>query len=171
MLEPYGFAVSRLKPFFSSLNGGLAEAVERWQIIRRRAVKPMTFNLELSCLSAILDYGVSHGKPMSNPAKETRLQRVLRVEPFIPSREQYLAIVSHIANEPGGLRASRYIRLLATSGMRKDEVKNLKWSDVDLVAGHVVIGRNGTNKNGEARCIPLFDELRSVLTELAAEPH
>ena len=167
--ERYTFALASLGKHFQSLNGGLVAAVNTWQVIRRKEVKAATFNIELQILQAVLAYGVQHGRPKVNPAADIRSQRVLKKEVYVPSRADYERIVAHIAPQLCGLKASRYLRILATSGMRTAELAELKWRDVDFEADTVTIGAEGNSKNGRARTIPMFTGLRSVLEELARE--
>jgi integrase len=165
----YEFAIASLGKFFQSLNGGLAGEIAKWQIIRRKETSAATFNMELSCLKTILAYGVAHGRPKVNPASEVRVQRVLKKEVYVPSRADYERIVAHIAPQLCGLKASRYLRILATSGMRRAELDELRWRDVDFEADTVTIGAEGNTKSGRSRIIPMFANLRAVLEELARE--
>ena len=167
--ERYTFALASLGKYFQSLNGGLVESIEKWQRIRRKETSAATFNMEKSVLVSVLDYGVQHGRPKVNPAGEVRNQRTLKKEVYVPSRADYERIVAHIAPQLCGLKASRYLRILATSGMRTAELAELKWRDVDFEADTVTIGAEGNSKNGRARTIPMFTGLRSVLEELARE--
>jgi integrase len=55
------------------------------------------------------------------------------------------------------------------TGMRHGELIGLRWEDVDLVAGRIVVRQNivdgnvGTPKSGKPREIPLGDEVRAAL--------
>ncbi len=55
------------------------------------------------------------------------------------------------------------------TGMRQGEMLALRWQDVDLVAGRLVVKQNyvrgelGTPKSGKPREIPLSDDLRAAL--------
>ena len=66
------------------------------------------------------------------------------------------------------------ITLALKTGLRLDELLALKWDDVDLVAGRLVVSRNlsrgeiTTPKNGKTREIPLGDD---VLVSLKRHRH
>ena len=49
------------------------------------------------------------------------------------------------------------------TGMRKSEILNLKWDDVDLVHGFILLSHT---KNGERREVPINATLRATLEEL-----
>ena len=57
------------------------------------------------------------------------------------------------------------------TGMRHGELLALRWQDVDLVAGRIMVRQNvvrgviGTPKSGKAREIPLGDDVRRALKE------
>jgi integrase len=55
------------------------------------------------------------------------------------------------------------------TGLRKGEILGLRWQDVDLAGGRIMVRQNvvdgqyGTPKSGKAREIPLGDEVRAAL--------
>src|ERR1019366_5217620 len=53
--------------------------------------------------------------------------------------------------------------------MRRAELDELRWRDVDFEADTVTIGAEGNTKSGRSRTIPMFSDLRAVLEELARE--
>lgn len=167
----YEYAVQSLAGHFSTLNGGLKESCEAWQIKRRASCSPQTFNLELSIATQILAFGMARGKPTGNPAAEIRCQRVIRKEVFVPGLEQFTAICELLSHQESGSRVVSFLKIMAFSGMRKTEVSELRWGDVDFVGKSLTVGRNGNTKNGKARVLPLFAELAAILTLLAQAPH
>jgi integrase len=72
-----------------------------------------------------------------------------------------------IAAADGQLRTMIIVAL--KTGMRHGELLALRWQDVDLVAGRIVIRQNvvrgviGTPKSGKPREIPMSDEARAAL--------
>jgi integrase len=69
--------------------------------------------------------------------------------------------------DPGMWRTM--VLLALRTGLRQGELLALRWEDVDLVAGRLVVRRNlakgvvGTPKSGRAREVPLSDEARAAL--------
>jgi integrase len=49
------------------------------------------------------------------------------------------------------------------TGMRRGEILSLRWSDVDMKAGMLYIGKT---KNNEARHVPMSNRLRATLAAL-----
>lgn len=62
------------------------------------------------------------------------------------------------------------VELLAYSGMRLSEATELTWGDIDFEHGQFTVtgGLKGT-KNHEARSVPLFPALRSLLERIKTE--
>lgn len=60
-----------------------------------------------------------------------------------------------------------YIRFLQYSGAREAEALHIRWQDVDLEQGHVMIGAEGDSKNRESRAVDLNAQLRSLLEDMA----
>lgn len=59
-----------------------------------------------------------------------------------------------------------FLQVLAWTGMRSDEARVLKWSQVDFEAGQIVVGKSKTEA-GVGRVIPMSGALRSVLEQYA----
>ena len=55
------------------------------------------------------------------------------------------------------------ITLAVSTGMRKNEILYLKWEDVDLIKGRVIVQES---KNGERRAIPLIGYAHEVIKQL-----
>jgi integrase len=60
-----------------------------------------------------------------------------------------------------------YIRFLQYSGAREQEALRIRWQDVDLDQGHVMIGAEGDSKNREARAVDLNPQLRQSFEDMA----
>lgn len=111
------------------------------------------------CLRAMLNKAVQWGYLTDSPMKGIRLLK----EP--PERVRYLT-TEEIARLLA--RCSEHLRPIVIcalhTGMRKGEILNLKWSDVDLHNRMILLERT---KNNRRRMIPLSGVLCSVLKALS----
>lgn len=117
-----------------------------------------TCNQELAMVKALFNKATAWGLAEKNPAA--------RVKPLPKpmGRTRFLTV-----EEAGRLleAASRHLRPILVcaleTGMRRGEIMNLKWSDVDMKNGMLFIGET---KNGESRHVPMSNRLRSTLAAL-----
>lgn len=87
----------------------------------------------------VLDYAVSRGLILSNPAKEIKRRKLVKAKIVVPSREQFQRLISAMRDSDGsfgtqgkGKDAADLVELLAYSGARLAEGTALKWSDVNF---------------------------------------
>ena len=119
---------------------------------------PRTINMEVSALSTMLSWGVEHNRIGSNPlanfeplpddsAKEGRALSPNEVSRLLEAATPHYKTI--------------WYAFLVT-GMRRDEVVNLLFSDIDWESRELVV-RGGTAKNHTARRVPIDDELYDTL--------
>ncbi len=112
-------------------------------------------------------------KPLHNPATPVQRFKERAVERFLDpderqALERVLAAAEHIpSGRPGhiGHEAIWAVRLLALTGMRRDEVRDLRWEMVNWRQGTLHLPETKTGK----RDIVVSDEVMSVLAKIAAE--
>jgi len=77
--------------------------------------------------------------------------------PDVLTQEEQKTLIS-IPNKryPSGQRNKVLLRLMLDTGLRRSEVINLKWADVDLMTGKIMV-RNG--KNAKDRSLWIGDDL------------
>ncbi|MBW3599058.1 MAG: site-specific integrase [Planctomycetes bacterium] len=123
---------------------------------------PRTINMEVGALSTMFNYGAEHRfigsnplakiKPLPNDTKRKN-RRALTVE-------EATAIFEH---------SSAYLRpvwrMFCSTGIRREELVELRFSDIDF-AGRCIVIRAGMAKSRKTREIPLDDELMAMLTDL-----
>lgn len=149
-----------LIPFFKGkrldqINPFLIESYKRK---RKEQVSPATVNRELACLKHMFSMAIKWGKADTNPVKRVNLFKEER-KPFrvlFPEAEERL-----IGAAPGHLKPILIVAL--NTGMRKGEILDLRWENVDLVNGVITVERS---KNWKLRQIPMnslvFETLRSL---------
>jgi len=150
---------------------------EKWLERRGNKQSASSFVQELDTLKLILDYAMSKGLLLDNPARAIQRRKVVTKRITVPSREQFKQIVTAIRDTDGefgihgkGGDGADLVELLAYSGCRLKEATSICWRDVDLDHDRLVVtgGEEGT-KNHESRTIPITSALRSLLLRLKAQ--
>jgi integrase len=120
---------------------------------RLQAVRPTSVNVELRALRTIMNAAVRWKLLGSNPFSKMQLVRVPDLPPSYLTKEDFERLLSVIRD--GQFR--ELIIFAVLTGMRRGEILNLRWQDVDL--HHKVLqvesGPTFTVKCGKRRTIPL----------------
>jgi integrase len=132
----------------------------------RETCEPGTVNNVLAKLRKILRVAVDWGRLAKAP-KIPRLKMTRTTKPdFLDFDEAARLLVAFDAAwRPMGLCALR-------AGLRRSELIELRWLDIDIVAGMLHVqranyrGEVGTPKGGRSRSIPLSEELRVELQRM-----
>jgi integrase len=155
---------ARLKEFFKNkyIFEITPQLIEKYKAKRLETVSPASVNRELACLKHMYTKAIEWGHLKENPAKSVRLLKEA------PGRLRYLN-----PDEAEKLiqACSDHLRPIVVTalntGMRKSEILNLRWRDIDLKNRKLKVENA---KNNESRIIPinqtLFQEL-SVLSKNA----
>jgi len=147
--------------------------IERADIARqhqRLNDKPYQANRTLALLSKFFNWCELHGyRPdHSNPCRHIQKYTEKKRKRFLSDAE--MARIGEALLEEPDIYAASAIRLLLLTGMRKGEVLQLKWSEVNIVGAKLELGDSKTG----AKEIPLSPPALKVLAELprvAGNPH
>ena len=144
---------------------------QEWEKNRGASISASTFNHDRTQLIAVLNFAVKEGMLLENPALTIKRRKLPKRKITIPTREDFALLLATI--RASGRRAcagANLIELLAYSGMRLSEATALTWADIDFERNQFAVtgGIKGT-KNHEARTVPLFPALRSLLERIKAE--
>ena len=121
---------------------------------------PATLDFEVEILKRMLNYAVAAKMLDSNPLAGTKLLRQPNIRMRVIGEEDFKRL--NDACEP----ALKPIVLMAfDTGMRKREVLDLRWNQVDMKAGSIRLAPQDT-KGGEHRIIPLTARLKAALVSL-----
>jgi integrase len=137
--------------------------IEQWQTKRLAINKPATVNRLLATLKHMFTKAVEW-----DMISEETLQKIRRVKllPENNKRLRFLAIEdcqTLINCCPPHLKP--IVKVALHTGMRKSEILNLRWEQVDLVHRFILLNMT---KNGERREIPIDSTLWKMLNEM---PH
>ena len=145
------------------------DEMKRWANKRiSEGIKPATVNRQRTMLMALLNHAVENGVLAANPLakwKRLKVEDKSRVR-YLGSndsherfkkgeRERFLEALDKM---PTDIQA--IIRTAMLTGMRRGEIFNLRWSDVDLKTGIITVQ---TSKSGRSRSIPISSTLDQVL--------
>jgi integrase len=135
--------------------------VKEWRDELLQGHTPATVNRHLTLLRAILRMGIRDRRldPGALPQFEPLDENNERVRYLMDDEERLL-----LDALPKSLRPLVIVAI--HTGMRRGELLNLTWPDVDLVGGAVFVRRS---KSGEGRRIPMSPTVRRTLDELNAK--
>jgi integrase len=150
-----------LVPFFGRmrLNHIGPSSIEEFKASKvQEGQKPKTINNFLTCLRKLLDVAVEY----------EILDHVPRVRWMKAPKAEFDFLTFAEADRILGAAEGQWRTLLhfaLSTGLRRGELLSLKWDDLDLVSGRVLVRRSvwrghyGTPKSGRNREVPLHDEI------------
>lgn len=136
------------------------QRVEKYKAKRLERVKPSTLNKEISALKAMLNRAVEWGYIKSNPASLVKkVKEALPLPRFLSSEE----IEALLEFSTPHIRPIIVVAL--NTGMRKSELLNLEWRDIDFKNRVINVDNKEDHhvKNYEPRSIPMNEEVYQTL--------
>lgn len=162
--KPYLDKIARLDDFFAGCRASEIDA----DLIRKFTVDQQakrlangTINRSISALRRMFNLARNDGKLRDVPHFPMLHEASPRQGFF--EREQYDALSTSL---PAYLRLPLAIAYF--TGMRLGEILALEWSQVDFLAGTIML-RAGETKNDAARTVPTVPQLRALLLEQRAK--
>jgi len=117
-----------------------------------------TINRELTVFKRMFNLAIQWNLTTQNPVKGVKFFKIPLQKPRVLSEKEFQTIYKFA---PSHLKP---ILLVAIStGMRKGEILNLKWEDIDFENGFIVVR---DSKNYESRTIPMSNDLKKGLIKL-----
>lgn len=156
--------VSIVKPLSSFFGDRLISEMNLWLVDKYKAhrksegKKPETINRELGVLRRILNLAVEWKLITATPVKGLTLVKVSKYIPRVLSSEEFEKLYLSASDHFQPILLCTYL-----TGMRKGEIAELKWEDINLKDGYLIVTES---KNNESRIIPLHSRLLSTLLEL-----
>jgi integrase len=171
-------AVKSLTSAFGYLHGtpmhqidiGVASAYRNRKLAE--GVSQATVNRNLGDLRTCLNVAVTHKFLDANGLagiKMAKLDNSAVVRYLSPAEEERLRAV--LAALSGRDRFMQPLTLLAlNTGMRRGELFNLTWADIDLVKRLLTV-QGGGSKSGQTRFLPLNKEATTVMQDWSSQGH
>ncbi|MGA9363054.1 MAG: site-specific integrase [Bacteroidota bacterium] len=150
--------------FLSSIN---YLHIDQYKVARLKQVSSTSVNIELRSLRAAFYRAVKWRLLDENPFKKVSLLRVPAQQPLYLTRKEFDQLLSIVKE-----RWLRDLLVVAVStGLRRGELLNLKWSDVDFQRAMIRVqsGENFHTKAGKQRVVPLNVSSLQVLFRMSQE--
>lgn len=138
------------------------EAVERYKAQRKEKVSVASVNRDLALLKCMFNKAIAWGYASDNPVRKVKLYKENNWRIRYLEKEE---IEKLLAASPFTLRAILIVAL--NTGMRKSEIQNLKWNDVNYERGYITLYQT---KNGEKRFVPINKSVREALLSIRKNP-
>jgi site-specific recombinase XerD len=119
--------------------------------------KPATVNRELACLKTMFSWAIKNNKATENPVKQVNLLKEDNVRTRYLSEDEIRRLLDTCTE---CLR--RIVICALLTGMRRGEILNLTWDDVNLQQGVILVKHT---KTGKMREIPISGLLEKVVLE------
>lgn len=157
-------SLNKLIPFLGDtlLSKITVAQIEKYKKMRLDEVKPATINRELACLKHMFTIAEKLGKyDGKNPVKGTKYLHERQYVMKILDREEIKRLIDA---STGYMRPM--IILALNTGMRRGEVFNLHWNDIDWIENYIYIKET---KSNVMRKVPMNSIVRSTLKNLKRE--
>lgn len=155
-----------LKTFVPFLRGAYVnevtpETIDAYKAKRLREVSPVSVNVELRMLKALFSTAKRWRMTAHNPFDDVTFARVSEQAPLCLSPDDLQKLLTCIRE--GWFRD--IVLFAVMTGMRRGEIMNLRWSDVDLERKVVNVQTNSTwrTKHGKRRVVPLNETAVVIL--------
>jgi integrase len=139
--------------------------IERYKKTRKEeGAEPATINRELGCLRHMFNMAIAWGKAQSYPfgfgKNKVKLLKEPKGKDRILSEDEEARLLEAVRLTTKSQHLEPIIITALNTGMRKGEILNLKWSNVDFKTGHILVEET---KNGEIRRVPMNKKLTAIL--------
>jgi integrase len=129
------------------------EDCEAWAARARQKYSPTRFNGCLETLRGAFAQAVKSGSCIENPASHIPRSKIPLLAPKMPSNKEFEEMLKDFDKNPRRALSGLTVRLLAFTGLRINELKNLQPEDIDLDNKWITAR---VTKNGEVRKVPIM---------------
>jgi integrase len=139
--------------------------IEKYKKARKEeGAEPATINRELGCLRHMFNMAIAWGKAQNYPFGFGKNKVKFLKEPNgkdrILSEDEETRLLEAVRLTTKSQHLEPIIITALNTGMRKGEILNLKWLNVDFKTGHILVEET---KNGEIRRVPMNKKLTETL--------
>jgi len=129
------------------------ECIDRFKMVRLRQVKPVSVNIELRMLKSAFNTALRWKLLCDNPCKGIRFAHVPDQAPQFVTPGDFEKLIRTISEE----WFRELVIFAVLTGLRRAEIVNLRWIDVDMEREviHIQSNTRFRTKQGRRRTIPL----------------
>lgn len=161
------YVINNLKNYIDSilLSDVNNVVIEAYKKKRMNECKPTTVNIELRALKSMFNTAVEWNLIDRNPLRGVQMMRVPKTYPKFLSGEE----VRLLCNTTNFEWLKNIILFAFNTGMRRNEIINLKWEDINLMEKYLIVRNNDTfsTKSKKDRIIPLSITVIGLLSTLS----
>jgi len=157
--------IGHLKNYFGHkfLNEIRPIDIEKFKLFRLNEVGKNSVNKTIGCLKAIFNKAIEWDKfVFPNPVNKVKMFKINSQRTRYLEKEEISTLLS---NCEGDLKA--IVEFAVNTGMRKSEIFNLKWRDIDFKRGIMFLLKT---KNKEIREVPMNEAVKRILVGLRKVP-
>jgi integrase len=136
--------------------------IEKYKAARSREVSHAYVNRELACLKCMFHKAIDWGMTKENPARKVKLFKENNQRMRYLEREEIERLLKNCSPH-----LKPIVLIALNTGMRKAEIQNLKWSDINLQRGYLTIRES---KSGESRHLPMNKTVRDTILSIRKHP-
>ncbi len=125
-----------------------------------RPRRPATVNRELSILSKIFSLAFDAELVDENPCRRVKNLRITNLCGHCLTANEETALFASLA---GGEWVGQIVLFALHTGMRRSEIFNLRWFDIDVTRETVHVRQR---KSGKARAVPMNETIKALLQSL-----
>ena len=150
-----------LEKFFK---GMFIDSINSWNVEKYKSKRKShglslsSINRELTVFKRIFNLGKEWKLASENPVTGVKFFKIPIQKPRVLSEDEFKMLYNSASEH---LKPILFVAI--STGMRKGEILNLKWKDINLKENYIVVT---DSKNYESRDIPINDYLKRVLLKL-----
>lgn len=122
-----------------------------------KKIKPATINRELACLKTLFNEAIKSDVVAENPVKQVKPYQEQKKALRIPKKDELDKLVKNSSD-----RLKKILLIALNTGMRKGEILNMRWKDVDFIDNFINIIET---KSGVPRKVPMNSLVRTTLKD------
>jgi integrase len=168
------FLINKLGEFFRGcyISGITPMMVEEYKAKRiREQKKPATINREVACLKCIINKAIEWGYMHDNPVRKVKLLKENNTRMRFLKREEVERLLKECdeltKKDPRYKHLKPALIIALNTGLRKRELLDLKWQDIDLQTGIIYLT---DTKNNERREAPMNEIVKKTFSEIRRYP-